>query len=72
MRETHSHDDYKLPLLGDVPGIGRLFRSERSQADTVELVILLRALVTTDDDWQELVREPTERISKLQKKSRLD
>ena len=72
MRESRSHTNYKTPLLGDVPGIGRLFRSEQTQADTVELVILLRPLIATDAEWPELVREPTERIEQLRKKAQLD
>jgi len=72
MRETHSRDNYKTPLLGDVPAVGRLFRSERTNSQTVELVILLRPLVPDDADWPDLVREPTDRIGQLQKKAKLD
>jgi MSHA biogenesis protein MshL len=69
MRETRHRTDYKTPLLGDIPGIGRLFRSERDQRRTTELVILLRPLVVDDgDDWQPLVDEPMERIEELAKK----
>jgi len=45
-------------VLGDVPLLGKLFRSERKRSTTVELVILLRPLVITDADWPALVREP--------------
>ena len=72
MRQSRSHDNYKTPVLGDLPGVGRLFRSERTQSDTVELVILLRPLIATDADWQNLVREPTEHIEQLRKKAGLD
>lgn len=65
MRETRKDVDYKTPLLGDVPIVGKLFRSERKQSKTVELVILLRPLVVNDADWDELVRTPTARIDKL-------
>lgn len=71
MRETRKRQDYKMPLLGDVPGIGRLFRSERDQAKTVELVILLRPMVVTDNDWPRLVQEPTDRLDQLTQKSQL-
>jgi MSHA biogenesis protein MshL len=66
MSEKHENQNYRTPLLGDLPLVGKLFRSERKQSTTVELVILLRPLVVTDADWPALVREPTERISKLQ------
>ena len=65
MRESRKTDNYKTPLLGDIPGVGRLFRSEREQRKTTELVILLRPLVVADDDWQPLVDEPTKRIDEL-------
>jgi MSHA biogenesis protein MshL len=66
MSEKHENRNYRTPLLGDVPLLGKLFRSERKRSTTVELVILLRPLVITDADWPALVREPNERISKLQ------
>jgi len=71
MRETRKRDEYKLPLLGDIPGLGRLFKSERDQTSTTELVILLRPLVVGDGDWQQLVQEPTERLEQLGKKGKL-
>jgi MSHA biogenesis protein MshL len=60
-----------MPLLGDVPGLGRLFRSERDQSTTTELVILLRPLVVNDADWTPLVQEPTDRIESLSNKGKL-
>ena len=71
MRETRKRDEYKLPLLGDIPGLGRLFKSERDQTSTTELVILLRPLVVDDGDWERLVQEPTERIEQMGKKGKL-
>jgi MSHA biogenesis protein MshL len=70
MRESRDDQNYKTPLLGDIPLLGKLFRSERKQSKTVELVILLRPLVVGDKDWDALVREPTERISKLQEQGK--
>jgi MSHA biogenesis protein MshL len=71
MRETRNNQQYKTPLLGDVPGVGRLFRSERKQAKTTELVILLRPLVVSDSDWAGLVSEPNERLDSLARKGKL-
>lgn len=65
MRETRRRADYRTPLLGDVPLLGRLFRSERDQTRTVELVLLLRPLVPTDADWEKLAQEPQDRASAL-------
>ncbi len=71
MRETRRRQNYKMPLLGDVPGLGRLFRSQRDTNSTVELVILLRAIVVTDSDWPKLVQEPTDRIEALTEQGKL-
>jgi MSHA biogenesis protein MshL len=72
MRESRQREKYKTPLLGDVPGVGRLFRSERDQSNTVELVILLRPIVVQDADWPQLVREPEQRIEALRQTGELD
>ena len=71
MRETRKNQEYKTPVLGDLPGVGRLFRSERKQASTVELVILLRPLIVSDSDWPALVQEPNGRIEDLSHKGKL-
>ena len=72
MRQSVTKQDYKTPILGDVPGLGRLFRSERDQTATTELVILLRPLIVQDEDWPALVKEPTERADRLTKQGNLD
>jgi MSHA biogenesis protein MshL len=72
MREARSRNNYKTPWLGDVPGLGRLFRSERDQTRTVELVILLRPIVAQDQDWAQLVSEPQSRIDALRRAGQLD
>ena len=71
MRETRRRQDYKMPLLGDVPGVGRLFRSQRDTNSTVELVILLRPLVVNEADWPKLVQEPNDRIDALTEQGKL-
>lgn len=72
MRETRQRNDYKTPLLGDIPGVGKLFRSEREQRRTTELVILLRPVVVADnDDWTPMVDEPMKRIEDMSKKGDL-
>jgi MSHA biogenesis protein MshL len=71
MRQMRRDQDYKTPFLGDIPGLGRLFRSERNRSSTVELVILLRPLVVTDNDWSQLVRESNERVDELARKGKL-
>jgi MSHA biogenesis protein MshL len=57
MQENVNKQQYKTPLLGDIPGVGRLFRSEQDQKSKVELVILLRAMVVNGGDWPKLIDE---------------
>ncbi len=71
MREARRRSDYKTPLLGDIPALGRLFRSERDQTVTTELVILLRPLVVEDEHWDALVAEPNKRVEELAHKGKL-
>jgi MSHA biogenesis protein MshL len=68
MREARKRQNYKMPLMVDVPFLGKLFRSERDQTTTTELVILLRPLVVRDDEWQGLVQESTDRTDNLKEK----
>lgn len=65
MREQVNKVHYKTPLLGDIPGLGKLFRSEQDQTHTVELVILLRPIVVSDANWPQLVEEPGARLRDL-------
>jgi MSHA biogenesis protein MshL len=71
MRQTRRDQDYKTPFLGDIPGLGRLFRSERNQTSTTELVILLRPLVVADGDWPQLVKDSNDRVDELARKGKL-
>jgi MSHA biogenesis protein MshL len=72
MRESRQRDNYKTPILGDIPAVGRLFRSERDASNTVELVILLRPIVVQDADWPQMVREPEQRIEALRRTGEID
>lgn len=73
MRETRKRNQYKTPVLGDVPGLGRLFRSDQDQTQTTELVILLRPLVVSDEaeQWKPLVDEPMQRLDDMAKQGKL-
>jgi MSHA biogenesis protein MshL len=68
MREVRQRDDYKTPFLGDVPGIGNLFKSKRDLSNTVELVLLLRPVVVDDTNMDAMVLESTERAAALSRK----
>ncbi|MBS0613864.1 MAG: pilus (MSHA type) biogenesis protein MshL, partial [Proteobacteria bacterium] len=70
MRTTRSYQDYRTPLLGDIPGLGNLFKSQRRSEVRTELVILMRPLVvTTDEQWQKLAAEPLDRAVTLDPKA---
>ena len=71
MRESRDNTNYKTPILGDIPYLGKLFRSEQKQSTTSELVILLRPIVVTDADWPALVKEPTDRAEELRHQGQL-
>ena len=71
MRQTRRDQDYKTPFLSEVPVLGKLFRSERNQTSTTELVILLRPLVVNDGDWPQLVKESNDRVDELARKGKL-
>lgn len=43
----------KVPLLGDVPALGHLFRNVSQLTQKTELVILLKPTVVGVDTWQE-------------------
>ena len=42
----------KVPVLGDVPGFGGLFRSESKQRQQTDLFVFITPTIVTDDDYQ--------------------
>ncbi|HKU88408.1 MAG TPA: pilus (MSHA type) biogenesis protein MshL [Steroidobacteraceae bacterium] len=72
MRETRKRDAHKVPMLGDIPGVGKLFRSERDLGQTVELVLLLRPLVATDGDWDGMVRDSLARTDAMARHGKVE
>jgi MSHA biogenesis protein MshL len=58
MRSTKNVQDYRVPVLGDIPLLGHLFRSQQKTDSHSELVILLRPIIVdTDDQWRQLTGE---------------
>jgi MSHA biogenesis protein MshL len=72
MRETRRRNDHKTPGLSSIPGLGNLFKSKRDISQTVELVLLLRPVVTEDHDWEGLVKEANERTAALAEKGKVE
>lgn len=70
MRTSRRTQDYRTPLLGDVPVLGNLFKSQRREESKTELVILLRPIVVeSDEQWRGLVQEPLDRAAKIDPKA---
>jgi len=71
MRTNHSVQDYRVPLLGDIPVVGKLFRSQQKTDDHTELVILLRPIIVdSDDQWTQLTGEAMDHANALDPKAR--
>jgi MSHA biogenesis protein MshL len=71
MLANHSEQNYRVPLLGDIPLLGQLFRSQQKSDDRTELVILLRPIVIDNDaQWTQETGEEIDRAAKLDPKVR--
>lgn len=53
--ENNSSGDSKVPLLGDVPLLGNLFKSESEQSEKTELVIFITPrIIERTEQWEEI------------------
>lgn len=53
--ENKSSGDSKVPLLGDVPLLGNLFKSESKQSEKTELVIFITPrIIERTEQWEEI------------------
>ena len=63
MQNSSSDENFATPLLGKIPGVGRLFKSTRAVEQKTELVILLKPIVVDSDDvWTNLADESLDRM----------
>jgi MSHA biogenesis protein MshL len=66
MRNSMRRVDQTTPWIGRVPGLKRLFGSNREIESKTELVILLRPIVVDeDDDWPRIIQPAADRLSAL-------
>ena len=66
MRNTSRKVEWQVPVLGRVPGLKRLFGSNRETEVKTELIILLRPVVVDDDDdWPKLIQPAADRLHAL-------
>ncbi|GFZ78150.1 type II secretion system protein GspD [Pseudohongiella nitratireducens] len=49
IRDNIIQSESKIPLLGDVPGLGRLFRSNSSSVQKTNLLVFIRPTILRDD-----------------------
>jgi len=71
MQKSHSYQDYRIPVLGDIPLLGNLFKSQQKIDDHTELVILLRPVVVDSDaQWTQLTGEEVDQAARLDPKVR--
>ena len=66
MKEASTDDNASVPLLGDIPLLGNLFKHKKVTRIKKELVILLKpTVIGTDKDWNDAVGESQERVKKI-------
>jgi MSHA biogenesis protein MshL len=67
MRNSSKKLQISTPVLGRIPGLKRLFGSNREVETKTELVILLRPIVVDDeDDWPRLMQPAADRLIALE------
>ena len=50
MRDDVQQSQDKVPLLGDIPILGRLFRNDSASASKTNLMVFLRATIVRDKE----------------------
>jgi MSHA biogenesis protein MshL len=66
MRQSTSGDRSQLPLIGDLPGLGALFRNRSQMMRKSELVVLIKPTIVKEDSWTDDIRAAGNRIDGLQ------
>ena len=65
MKSSDSDTQAKTPGLGDIPGVGALFRQERQKGSKTELVILLRPVLANQDNLQDELKRSLKSFQNL-------
>lgn len=66
MQNSTKNEDASVPLLGDIPVLGNLFKHKRKAYKKSELVILLRPIIVKDDtQWSTKLKQIQSRIGNL-------
>ena len=64
IEERKVDETSKVPLLGDIPYIGNLFKNTDKVTEKVELVILIRPIVAGGETWKNELRRSNELLEK--------
>ena len=64
MRHEKGTQESKVPVLGDIPVVGELFKNRSIYDNKTELVILLRPIVVGGDTWRQEIRKSTDLLEK--------
>jgi MSHA biogenesis protein MshL len=66
MKEASTDDNVSVPVLGDIPLLGNLFKHKKVTRIKRELVILLKpTTINNGQDWSDAAGESQERIRKI-------
>lgn len=66
MKEGSTDENSSVPLLGDIPILGNLFKHKRVTRIKKELVILLKpTVINNGQDWNDAVGDSHERLKKI-------
>ena len=73
MRDNVTISETKVPLLGDIPWLGWLFRSQTTQTEKLNLLVFLTPHLITDEmDMIELNARKAKEINDLQRDNRVE
>jgi len=67
IRNTHSTNKTKVPLLGDIPFLGALFRSTTQNNDRVSTIMIVTPYIVTNSKDLKKVQTKLERMKALQR-----
>ncbi|OGI40935.1 MAG: pilus (MSHA type) biogenesis protein MshL [Candidatus Muproteobacteria bacterium RBG_16_62_13] len=66
MKEGTTDENVSVPILGDIPILGNLFRHKKVTRVKKELIILLKpTVIEAGQDWNDALRESQDRVKKI-------
>jgi type II secretory pathway component GspD/PulD (secretin) len=62
MKNTKSDTEQKIPILGDIPLLGYLFRSTQKEVQKTEILVFITPHILTNENRETLCREEIEDV----------